>query len=73
MQLHNYKCTVFKYDKQISIEMTLKWILVCHQCLSVHSAAHFNHISKTIEDNYDNYKIAYKDALKWVKKVHLSN
>ncbi len=34
---------------QDSIEITFNYILVYHKCLSVHSAVHFNHISKTIE------------------------
>ncbi len=36
------------HDIQVSIEITLKYVLLYHKCLSVHSV-HFNHVSKTIE------------------------
>ncbi len=42
--------------------MALTYILVYHKGLSVHSAVHFNHISKTIE------VIIKLHLLKWVKK-----
>jgi len=41
---------------QISVEMTLKYILGNHQCWSLHSAVHFYHISK---DNKSHSEITY--------------
>ncbi len=38
---------------QVSIEMTIRCILVNHKCFSVHFA---------IEDNRNNYEITYKDV-----------
>jgi len=46
---------------QISVEMTLKYILGNHQCLSLHSAVHFTIFQKTI-----------KVIVKLHTKMHLS-
>ncbi len=52
----NYK-HIYIHDIEVSIEMTLKYILVYHKILSVHLAVHFNHISSNCE-------ITLKDILK---------
>ncbi len=55
--MYHYKCiiaNIFKYDTQVSIEMTYFYknkclSIVYFKCLSVHLEVHFNHISKTRE------------------------
>ncbi len=48
------------HDAQDLKEITLNYILVYYKCSLVHSAVHFNHISKI----RSNYEITYKDGLK---------
>lgn len=38
-----------KHDIQVSLEITLKYILINYTFLSAHSAIQFNRISKTIK------------------------
>ncbi len=53
LQMCNYKY-IWIHNTQVSKEITLKYILVYYNLLSVYSEVHFNHISKKI-----NYKITY--------------
>ncbi len=54
----NYKyCQI--HVIQVSVEMTLKYILVYYKCLSEHSVVHFNNSSKTIDVIMKLYSLVY--------------
>jgi len=54
LQMCNWK---YIYDRQVSIEIKLRYILVYHKCLSVHSA-----VTLTTFQRQSSYEITYKDV-----------
>ncbi len=56
------------HDKQVSVEIGLKYVLVYHKCLSVHSAVNvFTFITKK-----QKYEITYNDYLTVRKALQLN-